>query len=218
MPKKPRVLPPPRYQKPPTRHRFCSILRAVPKTRRWGNRWCRESCAPVERIRQLYVQGLSTRQVAKQVGYSYSYVAKLCAPVARSREEAAILRQLATSRHWRTCRQQARRVVERHLGRKLKREEHVHHKDGDYTNNALTNLEVLSARDHAHRHRPPNPVPRHLRPNRRAYMQNYFARTTVRVRCVVCGQTFDRGKYAKRRSCSKPCRYELVRQALAGTA
>lgn len=65
--------------------------------------------------------------------------------------------------------------MERHLGRKLTRNEDVHHKDRDYTNNAIDNLEVLTKLAHARVHRPPNPVPRHLRPARQAYMKKYFA-------------------------------------------
>ena len=38
--------------------------------------------------------------------------------------------------------QQHRLVMERRLGRKLARTEHVHHKDGDRANNALENLEL----------------------------------------------------------------------------
>ena len=42
-------------------------------------------------------------------------------------------------------------MVERHIGRKLESYEHVHHKDGDQHNNNIANLEVLSAREHAHK-------------------------------------------------------------------
>lgn len=45
-----------------------------------------------------------------------------------------------------------RYVMEQHLGRKLDRSEHVHHKDGDGLNNAIENLQVMSARDHQHHH------------------------------------------------------------------
>jgi DNA-binding transcriptional regulator YiaG len=39
-----------------------------------------------------------------------------------------------------------------HLGRALATDEHVHHRDGDHTNNDLSNLELLTARDHQHHH------------------------------------------------------------------
>ena len=46
----------------------------------------------------------------------------------------------------------ARYVMERHLGRYLTGEEHVHHKDGDYANDVIENLQVLSRSEHAKAH------------------------------------------------------------------
>lgn len=43
---------------------------------------------------------------------------------------------------------QHRLVVERDLGRLLRRSEHVHHRDEDKTNNALSNLQVVSKAEH----------------------------------------------------------------------
>ena len=45
-----------------------------------------------------------------------------------------------------------REIMEKHLGRRLKRNEVVHHKDGDRGNNAVMNLEVLSGRKHVAHH------------------------------------------------------------------
>lgn len=45
-----------------------------------------------------------------------------------------------------------RAVMEAHLGRKLATSEHVHHKDGVRTNNALENLEVIDGQAHVARH------------------------------------------------------------------
>lgn len=45
-----------------------------------------------------------------------------------------------------------RYIMEQHLGRKLKRDEVVHHKDGNKRNNDLSNLEVMSLSEHAREH------------------------------------------------------------------
>ena len=47
---------------------------------------------------------------------------------------------------------QHRVVMEEHLGRKLLTSEHVHHKDHDRSNNILSNLEVMTASEHAKHH------------------------------------------------------------------
>lgn len=39
-------------------------------------------------------------------------------------------------------------VMEKHLGRKLKKDEVVHHIDGDKTNNEITNLKVMNRKEH----------------------------------------------------------------------
>jgi hypothetical protein len=45
-----------------------------------------------------------------------------------------------------------RLVVEQALGRRLKASEHVHHKDDNRANNALDNLQIVSASEHARIH------------------------------------------------------------------
>ncbi len=41
-----------------------------------------------------------------------------------------------------------RMIMEKHLGRKLKRGEQIHHKDGNSMNNAISNLEIVSMAEH----------------------------------------------------------------------
>lgn len=45
-------------------------------------------------------------------------------------------------------------VMEAHLGRRLRDDEVVHHRDGDKSNNNPSNLDVMSQSDHARHHAP----------------------------------------------------------------
>lgn len=46
-----------------------------------------------------------------------------------------------------------RHVMEQHLGRPLRSDEHVHHIDGNRLNNAIANLQVMSNSEHVALHR-----------------------------------------------------------------
>jgi hypothetical protein len=173
-----------------------------------GSKWHPELCIDRTAVVRLYSSGLSTRQVGKILGYSPTYIARLCqeAGVARDRSTAARLRRPPVSKHWRSARQAARQLMTRELGRPLTTQEHVHHKDGDYTNNTLENLEILSPRAHAHRHHPPNPVPRSQRPERQAYARWYHQvlRKVPKV-CPECGRSFLCDRFAPDATCSHRC-------------
>jgi hypothetical protein len=43
---------------------------------------------------------------------------------------------------------EARKIMENHMGRKLKKEEQVHHIDGNDKNNSLENLQIVSRSEH----------------------------------------------------------------------
>jgi len=47
-----------------------------------------------------------------------------------------------------------REVIESHLGRKLRSNEHVHHIDGNPKNNNIYNLKILSREEHVRIHKP----------------------------------------------------------------
>jgi len=60
---------------------------------------------------------------------------------------------------FRERKQLSRVVMEEHLGRPLSSNEHVHHKDGDPSNNELDNLEVLNVVEHRALHGPCHTTP-----------------------------------------------------------
>lgn len=148
----------------------------------------------VSKIRLLYKEGLSTRQIAEQMNMSSSHVHKLVRDIARSRSQAAILRQPLQSKHWRTSRTNARKIMERHLGRRLSRLEHVHHIDHDHMNNSLDNLKILSPSDHSKHHHP---------------------KRTVRIICQICGKIKEVSpsylRKIKGSTCSNLCAQTLRR-------
>lgn len=62
-------------------------------------------------------------------------------------------------------------VMERHIGRPLRKGEHVHHIDEDKTNNDISNLQIVSPEEHGRIHR------------------------TKERACLRCGRSFETGEY-----------------------
>lgn len=130
----------------------------------------------IKLVRNLYKIGYSTRDIASFIDRSHSDIHRICKGITRDRYLAMEIKYPPRkSKHWRTSRANARKEMEEHLGKSLRTDQHVHHKDEDYTNNDISNLEILSPSEHAKLHHPKNPVPRHKRPERVKYMRKYLA-------------------------------------------
>jgi hypothetical protein len=87
---------------------------------------------------------------------------------------------------------QHREIMESVLGRKLSRDEHVHHKNGDKTDNRLENLEILTASEHHKEHF--------------AEVKDKLKSNYRRVnKCIVCGSEYTT-RSGKAKYCSVKCK------------
>lgn len=131
---------------------------------------------PLGIAKSIYLLGNSLRQTALVIGWSPGYVnTKLKRTgVVRSEEESRKFRWLDVDlTNKRYARAVARKKMERHLGYKLPREDHVHHRDEDYTNSDLNNLEVMNASAHARLHHPKTGRSEASRLHKRLYAREY---------------------------------------------
>lgn len=92
-------------------------------------------------------------------------------------------------------------IMENYLGRLLKKNEVVHHKDGNKKNNKLENLQLLSDEEHKRKH------------------QLEQGRLFVKLKCPWCGKIFEKphnnthlSKGGTKTSCSKSCNGKFVRK------
>ena len=92
-----------------------------------------------------------------------------------------------------------RAIMAAHVGRDLRTDEHVHHRNGVKSDNRLENLEILSIADHAREHHP-----------------GRVESKWCSVACVGCGADLRRLKNGVRRNpnvcCSRSCFAEFMRR------
>lgn len=83
-------------------------------------------------------------------------------------------------------------LMEQHLGRELRPDEHVHHVNHDPYDNRIENLELVAPAAHQERHHP--------------------AEHPIEKGCVVCGRHFvpHKTKRARQQTCSWSCRNALI--------
>lgn len=81
-----------------------------------------------------------------------------------------------------------RHIMEQHLGRALRPDEQVHHKDENIRNNDIGNLEVLTVAQHQAQHKQKQKHP-------------------MTMDCKICGKTFTPAptKRGRAKTCSKAC-------------
>ena len=86
---------------------------------------------------------------------------------------------------------QHRLLMERHLGRRLTKDEVVHHINHDKRDNRIENLMVMTHQEHSAHHNQKHPISKD---------------------CEWCGTTYEPHPTKRKRSksCSKECQYKLV--------
>lgn len=135
---------------------YCSDLcgRSARRGCRYGNRATRivVTCQSCKKDFEILSSALKRSGRAKFCSKKCYWSAKIGRPISSRREITYFAgytyvkdengRRVGEHRH----------VMEKLLGRRLLRSEHVHHKDHNRSNNSLENLELLTASEHMKRH------------------------------------------------------------------
>lgn len=120
-----------------------------------------------------------------------------------------------------------RDIWEFHFG-KIPKGHHIHHKDGNKSNNDISNLECLSAIDHFRGHFKAKKKEKSFCENCGSPMEKVFARKrlcskackanarfhkgidNVERKCVMCNSNFLINRYSKTKTCSGQCRGRYI--------
>jgi hypothetical protein len=113
--------------------------------------------AHVDQMELCYEDGFSTKQIGEcfgiLMGSAWARLKKR-GVVMRPVESSGLSRRREHSNgYWKLDGEYVhRRIMERALGRRLRTDEHVHHKNGNKKDNRLENLELMTASEHHRLH------------------------------------------------------------------